>query len=114
MSWLENIETTDHLKEAATKVSHSSWDDPPEIPLLGKDEVHVWRAALDEKASDVQRLQQVLSEDEQARAGRFYFQKDREHFIIARGLLRAILRMVPGIRTPPITISIYYLWETLP
>ena len=91
MSWLENIETTDHLKEAATKVSHSSWDDPPEIPLLGKDEVHVWRAALDAKASDVQRLQQVLSEDEQARAGRFYFQKDREHFIIARGLLRAIL-----------------------
>jgi len=91
LSWLENIETTDHLKEAATKAPLSTWCDPPDSLLLGKDEVHVWRAALDAKASDVQRLQQVLSEDEQARAGRFYFQKDREHFIVARGLLRAIL-----------------------
>jgi 4'-phosphopantetheinyl transferase len=32
-----------------------------------------------------------LSEDEGARAARFYFQKDREHFIVARGLLRSIL-----------------------
>jgi 4'-phosphopantetheinyl transferase len=39
----------------------------------------------------VQNLQLTLAADEIARAERFYFQKDREHFIVARGLLRLIL-----------------------
>lgn len=69
----------------------SSWGPPPKILILGSDEVHVWCAALNLKASQVQRLHQTLSGDEQARAKRFYFQKDREHFIVARGQLRAIL-----------------------
>jgi len=33
----------------------------------------------------------TLSEDEQARAERFYFQIDRERFVVARGALREIL-----------------------
>jgi 4'-phosphopantetheinyl transferase len=33
----------------------------------------------------------TLSADERARADRFYFQKDRERFIVGRGLLRTIL-----------------------
>ena len=41
--------------------------------------------------SQIQSFRQNLAADEQARAGRFYFQKDREHFIVARGVLRAIL-----------------------
>lgn len=58
---------------------------------LGNDGIHVWRANLDLKPSRVQSLQQTLAMDEQERAERFYFQKDREHFIVARGLLRTIL-----------------------
>jgi len=69
----------------------SSWYPPPKILMLGSDEVHVWRAALNLKASQVQNLHQTLSADEQVRAKRFYFQKDRERFIVARGQLRAIL-----------------------
>ncbi len=69
----------------------SSWYPAPKILMLGSDEVHVWRAALNLEGSKVKRLHQTLSRDEQARARRFYFQKDREHFIVARGLLRAIL-----------------------
>lgn len=91
MSWFVSINTAGHLKEAATKVSLSSWSDPQETRMLGNDEVHVWRAALNEKGSRVKRLQKTLAADERARAERFYFQKDRDHFIVARGLLRTIL-----------------------
>ena len=59
--------------------------------MLGCDEVHVWRATLDQTPSQIQSFLHNLSADEQARADRFYFARDREHFIVARGVLRAIL-----------------------
>ena len=83
--------TANQLNEAPTVAPLSSWWFPPKILLLGNNEVHVWRVSLDLKAARVQSLQQTLSGDERARAGRFHFQKDREHFVIARGVLRAIL-----------------------
>ena len=43
------------------------------------------------------RLEQTLSDDERCRAGRFYFQSDREHFIVARGVLRSILGSYLGV-----------------
>jgi len=67
------------------------WRTPPETLVLGSDEVHVWRAALDQPPSQVQSFLHNLAADEQARAERFYFERDREHFIVARGVLRAIL-----------------------
>ncbi len=78
----------------------SSWGPPPDTVKLGSDEVHVWRAALDLGASGLQNLEHALSADERARAERFCFWKDRERFIVARGLLRVILgsylEMEPG------------------
>ncbi len=71
--------------------SVSSWSSPPKILKLTNDDVHVWRVSQDVNASRVQSLLQTLSADERARAERFYFQKDRYRFIVARGLLRAIL-----------------------
>ncbi len=68
-----------------------SWYPPPKVLMLGDDEVHVWRASLSLTAPRVQSLQQTLAADERERAERFHFQKGREHFIVARGLLRAIL-----------------------
>jgi 4'-phosphopantetheinyl transferase len=59
--------------------------------VLEHDEIHVWRASLDRAASYVRDLEQTLAADERERAERFYFQIDREHFTVARGLLRAIL-----------------------
>lgn len=56
---------------------------------LGVDEVHIWHAVLEDWLAD--RFQMVLFEDERARADRFHFEKDRNHFIVARGLLRTIL-----------------------
>ena len=51
----------------------------------------MWRAMLDPSLSRVATLEQTLAADERTRAGQFHFQKDRTRFIVARGLLRAIL-----------------------
>jgi len=72
-------------------VSVSSWSLPPETLFLGDEEVHVWKASLKPESPSVHSLIQILSPDERARADRFHFQKDRECFIVARGLLRVLL-----------------------
>jgi 4'-phosphopantetheinyl transferase len=64
---------------------------PPDRLSLDGDEVHVWRCDLDQPASVRQSLIRSLTEDERARAERFYFNKDRNHFIMARGALRSVL-----------------------
>jgi len=46
----------------------------------------------------VESLYQVLSPDEQARANRFHFDKDRRHFIVARACLRKLLGQYLGIK----------------
>jgi 4'-phosphopantetheinyl transferase len=58
-----------------------------------EDEIHVWRASLRVRvpANDLAQLQATLTADEIERAARFYFQKDRDHYIAGRGLLREIL-----------------------
>jgi len=56
---------------------------------LNAAEVHVWHALLEERLSPA--LELILSEDERIRANRFHFPRDRNHFIVARGLLRTIL-----------------------
>jgi 4'-phosphopantetheinyl transferase len=68
-----------------------SWGHPPEALLLNCDEVQVWRVSLDQTPSQVRDFHHVLASDEQARASQFYFARDREHYIVARGVLRAIL-----------------------
>lgn len=67
------------------------WHSPPSTQTLGRGEVHVWRAGLKPRASELQNLWSILSTDERARAERFCFQKDRDRFVAARGLLRIIL-----------------------
>jgi 4'-phosphopantetheinyl transferase len=60
---------------------------------LGRDEVHVWCASLDEAAPHNNNFIQTLAADERARADRFYFEIDRARFIAAHGILRAILSL---------------------
>lgn len=67
------------------------WKAPPEDLTISTDEVHVWRVFLDQPNSLIEGLAKTLSEEEQNRAERFYFQKDRNHFLVARGVLRDIL-----------------------
>lgn len=58
---------------------------------LGSDEVHLWRAALDVSPAELAALSAVLGEDELARAAQRIFQRDRQHFTAARGVLRVLL-----------------------
>jgi len=88
---METIQPTGQVRDVPRLAPKSSWSLPPETLRLGSNEVHVWRADLKFKASGLHSLQQILSADEKARARRFHFQKDREHFVVARGLLRTIL-----------------------
>ena len=74
----------------------TSWHPPPPTLPLGRDEVHVWRASLDPPASKAQTLQSTLATDELERAERYHFQRDRRRFIVARGVLRAILGRYTG------------------
>jgi len=67
------------------------WHLPSTTLILRRDEVHVWRVALNVTASRKDSLRQILSDEEHRRAARFHFQRDREHFIVARGMLRVIL-----------------------
>lgn len=82
---------------SSSKVSQGEWSFPPADLALSSNDVHVWRVSLDQPASRVQHLAQILSADERTRAERFYFEHDRKHFIVGRGLLRTLLGRYLGI-----------------
>lgn len=70
---------------------HLTLDDPHKSFTLKSDEIHIWRASLNLLPIQIERLEQILSDDELKRAYRFSFKKDRIRFIVGRGLLRTIL-----------------------
>lgn len=58
---------------------------------LHRGEVHVWHIDLERSASQLRELSATLCPDERARASRYRCEKNRDRFIVARGLLRRIL-----------------------
>jgi 4'-phosphopantetheinyl transferase len=58
---------------------------------LPQDEVHVWRADLNQPQGRLALLSGVLSAEERARAERYHFEADRKRSIIGRGLSRLLL-----------------------
>lgn len=68
-----------------------NWSTPSKDLHLGSNEVQVWLAELDQPYDMMGLLESTLSPDELIRANRFRFEKDRNHFIAARGILRDIL-----------------------
>jgi 4'-phosphopantetheinyl transferase len=74
-----------------TRHANSNWGSPPLRPNLNKHRVDLWLTWVDQAIAQVSQLRQILSADEQARADRFYFERDRQRFIISRGRLRQIL-----------------------
>jgi len=73
------------------------WLSPQPGLELSADEVHLWRAFLDQSPEQISGLGQTLSDEERARAGRFHFERDRRRFVVGRGVLRAILGQYLGL-----------------
>jgi 4'-phosphopantetheinyl transferase len=63
---------------------------------LPDEEVHLWHIDLAAVAPAEKRWQKILSPDERARAARFHFERDRQHFTATRALLRTLLASYVG------------------
>jgi 4'-phosphopantetheinyl transferase len=72
------------------------WQPPPADLRLATDAVHVWRASLDQPAERLDGFRATLADDELARAERLRFPEHRSRFVVAHGLLRAILARYLG------------------
>jgi 4'-phosphopantetheinyl transferase len=85
---MKKIETQTRKEPEDTE---PEWEAAPPGLALGGRAVHVWRIDLALEPRRLEALSKRLSPDEQERAARFYFQKDRDHYTAARGSLRLIL-----------------------
>jgi 4'-phosphopantetheinyl transferase len=78
-------------RNPVTEGGDYSWEVPPRLLTLNDAEVHVWRASLVQPSETLASYSKMLAPDEQQRAGRFIFERDRQRFIVARGILRLLL-----------------------
>ncbi|MEZ4868234.1 MAG: 4'-phosphopantetheinyl transferase superfamily protein [Caldilineaceae bacterium] len=68
-------------------------------------EVHIWSIKLEQDAQSG-RFAELLSADEAARAARFYFARDAQHYTVGRATLRLILSHYLGM--PPTILRFVY------
>jgi len=72
------------------------WPSSPTDWSLETGQVHVWAVNLQLPESRISAFAMTLSHDEAARAARFHSDRDRNRFIVGRGVLRAILACYVG------------------
>ena len=78
---------------------------PCRVTLPAPD-IEVWLMSLDTRVDRIKQCFALLSRDEQARAERFHFERDRRRFTVARGMLRVLLGKQLGMA--PATIEFRY------
>ena len=66
--------------------------------IISKGECHLWSASLKENEAKLPQLYEPLSVEERQQAARFHFDKDRNMYILAHGLLRRLLARYLDIR----------------
>jgi 4'-phosphopantetheinyl transferase len=71
--------------------STTEWSSPLATPDLARREIHVWCASLATDETTFERLESTLADQERERARRFIFERDRDRYIAARGILRDLL-----------------------
>ncbi|MFZ0318420.1 MAG: 4'-phosphopantetheinyl transferase superfamily protein [Candidatus Sulfotelmatobacter sp.] len=72
---------------------------------LPKDEVQLWRVDLESLRTEENRWYSRLSEDEQIRADRFHFPRDRQLFTASRAILKIILASYLATEPNAVTFS---------
>lgn len=75
------------------------------LPPFRNPSLDLWRIALDDSAA-LPYLYGYLSREEQERAAKFYFERDRIRYIVGRGMVRTIL--ADYLHSVPIQISLVY------
>jgi 4'-phosphopantetheinyl transferase len=80
-----------HYRDQTMTPTHVSWRLAPQKLEIETNDIHVWRADLKINNHRLHDHYQILSVEEKDRSARFKFQKDRDHFIAAHGILRVIL-----------------------
>jgi 4'-phosphopantetheinyl transferase len=79
------------------------WLLPPASLSLAGNEVHIWKASL--LWNCTQPLYALLAPDEQTKAERFHFDRDRSSYIVGRGLLRLILSVYLSVDPKDLTFE---------
>ncbi len=64
---------------------------------LSENEVQIWNFDLNNYLNLIDKFANILSIDELNRAGKFYFGRDKNWFIVSRGLLRVLVSVYTGI-----------------
>ena len=82
------------------------WQNPLKLLKIESDEIHVWLLPLEVDPFVINHLRQILTEDERTRANRFRFERHRNRFIVARGLLRVTLALY--LKKNPIDLIFIY------
>jgi 4'-phosphopantetheinyl transferase len=78
------------LNVQRTYNSVTSWRPGVQNPILGRAEIHIWRAPLTLSSKHVESFAAALAADERIRAARFRFDRHRNQFIAGRGWLRTV------------------------
>lgn len=68
-----------------------SWPPAPVALSLGEAEAHVWCVRLDTPAATRARLLEMLDDAERRSAEEFHFARDRDRYVVTRGVLRVLL-----------------------
>lgn len=89
----------------ASSITAAVWSPGPTQIQPDDHVVDLWKADLALGLSEVSRLSQVLNTEELERANRFVFEKDRHHFVAARGILRHILARYVGVDPAEIKLT---------
>lgn len=75
----------------------TSWAVPTDASSLAEGEVHIWKAHLIQPPEVYQQCRELLCDEELERAGRFYFDKDRNQYVVSHGMMRQVLGRYLGI-----------------
>jgi len=82
------------------------WQLPPQPYKLAPREMHIWRVVIPRSLHSLSGLKSLLNEEELTKAGSYYFDRDRNCYIIARGVLRTLLSSY--LNTSPLALQFTY------